>query len=150
VDVVIVPEARLDIRAVCALGPAPETRGILLGRKTASRFYVERVFPAPPTTAPSSGAVDALDPVWEGRIIGLFAVRPGRDVRRAVLAPRFYGKLLLDLRPRKKGPEVRAYAVRHDGDIVLGRRQAGQRFFLSPLPLGSGAKGGTRERTSHS
>ncbi len=138
-DVVIVPEARLDIGAVCALGPAPGTWGVLLGRKTGSRFYVERVFPAPLTTAPSAEAVDALDPVWEDRIIGLFAVRPGRDVRRAVLGPRFYGKLILDIRPGKKGPEVRAYAV---------RRARG--FFPSPIPLGSGAKGGSRERTSHS
>ena len=149
-DVVIVPEAWLDLRAVCALGPGPGTWGILLGRKTGFRFYVEKAFPASGSAVPSGEAVDALDPVWEGRVIGLFAVRPGRDVRRAVLGPRFYGKLFLDLRPLRKGPEVRAFMIQYDRDIVLGCRQARQRFFLSPLPPGPGAKGGTRERTSHS
>jgi hypothetical protein len=132
VDIVIVPEAWLDLRALCALGPGPGTWGVLLGRKTGFRFYVERAFPAPRSSAPSGEAVDALDPVWEGRIIGLFAVRPGRDVRRAVLGPRFYGRLFLDLKPLKKQPAVRAFTIRYDRD-----------FFLSPLPLGSGSKGGT-------
>lgn len=149
-DLVIVPDAWLDLRAVCALGPGPGTWGILLGRRAGSRYYVERAFPVPGSSAPSGEAVDALDPVWEGRMIGLFAVRPGRDLRRAVLGPRFYGSLFLDLKPLKKGPAVRAFTIRYDRDIVLGCRQASPHFFLSPLPLGSGSKGGTRERTSHS
>ena len=131
----ITPEARREIEALRALRPAPSTWGILIGHKRGFRFIVEKVFPAGGGQAlPDERLVAELDRIWPGRVVGLFAVRPGAAFRKAVLGPLFYGKLVLSL-----GLSGRKFSMRPT--VVEFER----RFFLAPVALAPAGKAETHE-----
>jgi hypothetical protein len=132
-DAFITREAAADIDALGILRTGPGAWGFLVGHKRGRRVFVERLFPAGSgAVPPPAERLDELDRRLAGRIVGLFAVRPGAAWKKAVLEPHFYGRLFLDLRLSKKGPCARPYVVEFD-----------RRFFLAPVLLGSGPKGGT-------
>ena len=132
-DVFISREAAADIEALNILRPGPGAWGFLIGHKRGRRVFVERLFPAfAGAVPPQAERLDEFDRRLAGRTIGLFAVRPGAAFKKALLGPYFYGRPFLGLRFSKRGPDVEAYVVEFD-----------RTFFLSPVPLGSGPKGGT-------
>jgi hypothetical protein len=134
-DVFITPEARREIEALRVARPAASTWGILIGHKRGFRFIVEKVFPAGSGRArPDERIVAELDRIWPGRVIGLFAVRPGTDFCRAVLGPFLYGKLVLRL-----GPSGRKFSMRPS--VVEFERK----FFLAPVALAPAGKAETYE-----
>jgi hypothetical protein len=119
-DVLITPEARREVEALRVVRPAASTWGFLLGHKRGFRFIVEKVFPAGSGRAvPSERLLAGLDLVWRGRIIGLFAVRPGAAFRKAVLGPLWYGKLVLSLGPTSRRPSFRPFVVEFDRKFVF-------------------------------
>ena len=131
-DVLITGEAGLELRAVNTLRPGPQFWGLLIGHKRGFRFIVEGIFPAGKASKmPSVEGFEALDRLWEGRVIGVFAVRPGARLRRSFLDPFFFGKLFLEVRPGGNGLSIRPFLIEYD-----------RTFFFAPIPLEPGAKGG--------
>jgi len=125
VDVFITPEARREIEALRVVRPAASTWGFLIGHKRGFRFIVEKVFPAGRgRTLPDERALAGLDRIWPGGVMGLFAARLSAPVKKAVLGPRFYGKLVLDLGSTARKPSIQP-------SIVEFKR----RFFLAPVAL---------------
>jgi hypothetical protein len=135
VDVFITPEARRELEALRAVRPRPSAWGVLIGHKRGFRFIVEKVFPAAgAAAAPSERLVRELDRVWSGRVIGLFAVRPGAAFKKAVLGPAWYGKLVLDLGLSARKQSVRPFVVEFE-----------RRFFLALVTLAPAVKAKAHE-----
>jgi hypothetical protein len=123
VDVLLTPAARLEIEALRALRPEPSSWAALLGHKRGFRFVVERVFAAGTgRRPPDDRTLAGLEGIWPGRVVGLLAVRPGPSLRRAVLGPAWYGKLILVSSGPAKAPVLSPYAVEFD-----------RRFYLDPV-----------------
>ena len=130
VDVLIIPEARREIEAWRAFRPAPGTWGVLIGHRRGPRYIVEKVAAAGrPGFTPDERLLEAFDRIWPGGVIGLAVVRPDAAFKKAVLAPAWYGKLVL----RSSGP---AKAPRLEAGVVEFER----RFFLDAVPLAAAAK----------
>ena len=134
-DVLITGEARRDIEALEILAPKAQAWGFLLGHKRGFRFIVEQAFAAGERAAvPSVERLHALDALWGGRLLGLYAIYPAPAVRRAAAAPYFCGRLFLDIRRgrgRARQSVLRPFVVEFDG-----------RFRLTPTALRPGPKGG--------
>jgi hypothetical protein len=125
VDALILPEARLEIEALISLRPEPSTWAFLVGHKRGHRILVERVFPAGSGgRLPDERALAGLEAIWPGRVVGLLAVRPGAALKKALLGPAWYGKLILLAGGPAKTPVLRPFAVEFD-----------RRFTLVPVPL---------------
>jgi hypothetical protein len=75
-----------------------------------------------------------LDAIWPGRVIGLLAVRPGAELKKTILGPAWYGKLVLLATGPAKAPALRSFAVEFD-----------RKFFLDPVPSAPAAKEKNRE-----
>ena len=121
----ITPEARREIEALRVVRPAASAWGILIGHKRGFRFIVEKVFPAGSgRVLPNERLLAELDRVWRGRIIGLYAVRPGPALKRAVLGPAWYGKLIIQMSPSARTPGIRPFTVEFE-----------RKFFLARIPL---------------
>jgi hypothetical protein len=134
-DVLITPEARREFEAVRALRADPSTWGFLIGHKRGFRFIVEKVFPAGAGRAwPDERLVSELDRVWPGRLIGVFAVRPGVAFRKVILGPLFYGKLIVHLGISSAKPAIRPYVVEFE-----------RKFTLTPVPLAPAGKAEVHE-----
>lgn len=119
------PEASLDLTALTLLRPKPPAWGLVLGHRRGGRVFVERFFPAGSGAAlPAPGVLDELDRGLGRRLVGIYAVRPSAAFKKMLLAPYFYGRLFLDVRPAKTGPRVRPYAV-----------EFGRGFRLVPVRL---------------
>jgi len=122
VDVLITPEARREIEALRAVRPASSTWGILIGHKRGFRFIVEKVFPAGSgQVLPDERVFAGLDGIWPGGVIGLFAVRLSASVKKAVLGPLFYGKLVLELGATAQKQSVRPFVVEFERRFFLAR-----------------------------
>lgn len=121
----ITPEAGREIEALGTLRPRPSAWGVLIGHKRGPRFIVEKVFPAGSgRVLPNERLLAELDCVWPGRVIGLFAVRPGTAFRKAVLGPGWYGKLVLNLGLSAWKRSIRPFTVEFE-----------RKFFLARIPL---------------
>jgi len=130
VDVFITPEARREIEALRVARPAASTWGFLVGHKRGFRFIVEKVFPAGSgRTLPDERVLAGLDGIWPGGIIGLFAFSLSAPVKKAVLGPMFYGKLVLDLGSTARKPSIRPSIVEFE-----------RNFFLAPVALAPAVK----------
>jgi hypothetical protein len=131
VDVFITPEAGREIEALKALRPAPSTWGVLVGHKRGPRVIVEKVFPAGDGAPPldEAGAAE-LERIWPGGVVGVFAVRPGAAFRKAVLAPLFYGKIVLVLDATRRSVSISPAVVDFD-----------RKFYLAPAGLAPAVKG---------
>ena len=151
-DVLIVPEARREIEALQALRPAAGTWGVLVGHRRGPRYFVEKVVTAgPPERLPDERVLEEFDRIWPGGIIGLAVIKPGAAFKRAVLAPAWYGKIVL----QSTGPERwgRVYLSQHRGSRKIEAspffRAAlvsfERRFFLDPVPFAEAAKEEARE-----
>jgi hypothetical protein len=126
-DVFITPEAKREIEALRIVRPAASTWGFLIGHKRGFRFIIENVFPAGSARSlPNERLLAALDGVWPGGIIGLFAVHPDAAFKKAVLGPAWYGKLVLDLGLDPRKPSVRPFTVE------FGRKFSLVRIRLAP------------------
>ena len=131
----ITPEARREIEALTAFRPAPSTWGILIGHKRGFRFIVEKVFPATSGRAlPDERLVAELDHIWPGRVIGLFAVRPGAAFCGAVLGPFLYGRLILSLELSGRKFSMRPSVVEFE-----------RKFYLAPVAFAPAGKAETHE-----
>ncbi len=136
-DVQITGDAAAELESLSALHPRPSGWGVLIGHVRGRRVFVERVFfPGAGTPLPSLESFEKLAELWNGRVVGLLAVRPDAAFKRFLLGAYFYGQLFLDVRPSRSGPVLKAYVVEFD-----------RVFHLSPVPLEYGSKGGTHERT---
>lgn len=134
-DVFITPEARREIEALRVVRPTASTWGFLVGHKRGFRFIVEKIFPAGSgRTLPDERVLAGLDRIWPGRVIGLFAVRLSAPVKKAVLGPMFYGKLVLELGSTARKPSIRPSIVEFE-----------RRFFLAPVPLAPAVKAKAHE-----
>jgi hypothetical protein len=134
VDVLITREARLEIEALGIIRPKTPGWGFLIGHKRGSRFFVEKILAAgnagPGTAARRSREIERL---WPGKVIGLFAIRPGAELKRALMGPFFYGKLFVELRFAGNRPGARPFIVEFE-----------RKFRLTPIPLEPGAGGKDR------
>lgn len=134
-DVLITPAARLEIEALKVLRPEPSTWALLIGHKRGFRFIVEHVFPAGTgRRLPDERGLERLEAIWPGRVIGLLAVRPGAELKKTILGPAWYGKLVLLATGPARAPVLRAFAVEFD-----------RKFFLDPVTFAPAAKEETRE-----
>jgi hypothetical protein len=134
-EVLITPEAGLEIEALRALHPAPSTWGAVIGHQRGPVFVVERIFPAGSRPGvPDERALAGLDRIWPGRILGLLAVRPDAALRKAFLGPAWYGKLVLVLTGPVRAPALRPFAVEFD-----------RKFFLQPVPFAPGSEEAAHE-----
>jgi hypothetical protein len=134
-DVLITPAAQLEVEALKVLRPEPSTWALLIGHKRGFRFVVEQVFPAGTgRRPPDERGLAGLETIWPGRLIGLLAVRPGAELKRAILGPAWYGKLVLLATGPAKEPVLRSFAVEFD-----------RKFFLEPIPFAPAAKEGAHE-----
>lgn len=125
VDVLITGEALLEIRALGIIGPGAPAWGFLIGHRRGPRFFVEKVLVAGRCDPDSAvRRFRETEGLWPGRVVGLYAVRPGPDIKRAVLGPFFYGKLFVELRFARKGPVIRPFVV-----------EFADRFRFEPIPL---------------
>jgi len=132
VDVLVTREAALEIEALGIVRPGGPAWGFLIGHKRGFRFFVEKVLAAGSGDPGTAGRrFKEVERLWPGRVIGLFAVRAGAPLRKALLGPFFYGKLFVELRLRGRRPEVRPFIVEFDG-----------KFLLVPVPLAPPAKKG--------
>jgi hypothetical protein len=130
VDVLIVPEARREIDGLRALRPAAGTWGVLVGHRRGPRYFVEKVVAAaPPLRLPDERLLEELDRVWPGAVIGLAVVGPGAAFRKAVLAPAWYGKIVLRLAGPARKPALAAQVVAFE-----------RRFRLEPVPFAADSK----------
>jgi hypothetical protein len=135
VDALILPDARLEIEALRALRPEPSTWAFLIGHKRGHRIIVERVFPAGRGGRwPNERTLAGLEAIWPGRVVGLLAVRPLAGLKKAVLGPAWYGKLVLLAGGPAKAPVLRPFAVEFDGG-----------FTLAPIPFAPPVKEETHE-----
>jgi hypothetical protein len=131
VDAQITHAAGVGLEAVRRLKPRTTAWGLLLGHERGGRFVVEGVFPAGGSAAlPATVEFDALNRLWEGRLIGLYALRPGPSLRKSVLGPYFFGKLFLELGRTARGAGLKAFTVEFD-----------RRFYFSAVPVVSGRRG---------
>jgi hypothetical protein len=122
VDVLITPEARREIEALRIVRPGPATWGALIGHKRGPRFIVEKVFQAGSGRVLPNGQILAeLDRVWPGRVIGLFAIRPGTAFKKAVLGPAWYDKLIIHMSLSAKTPGIRPFRVEFERNFFLVR-----------------------------
>lgn len=129
-DVFFTPEAQREVEALRVVRPTASSWGFLVGHKRGFRFIVEKVFPAGSgRTLPDERLLAGLDGIWPGRVIGLFAVRPGTAFKKAVLGPLWYGKLVIHLSLSAGTATVRP-------SVVEFKRT----FFLSPVPLATAGK----------
>jgi hypothetical protein len=129
-DVFITPEAGREIEALKALRPKPGTWGAIVGHRRGTRFIVEKILAGgDPGAAPDDRLLDGLEKIWPGRVVGIVAVRPGAALRKALLGPAWYGKLVLAITGTAKKPALRPAAVEFE-----------KRFFLSPVPLAPAGK----------
>ncbi len=135
VDVLITPAARLEIEALKVLRPEPSTWALLIGHKRGFRFVVEQVFPAGTgRRLPDERGLAGLETIWPGRVIGLLAVRPGAELKKSILGPAWYGKLVLLATGPAGEPALRPFAVEFE-----------RKFFLDPVPFAPAAKEETCE-----
>jgi hypothetical protein len=134
VDVLIAPAARLEIEALKVLRPEPSTWALLIGHKRGFRFVVEHIFPAGTGRLPDERALAGFETIWPGRVIGLLAVRPGAELKRTILGPAWYGKLVLLATGPAREPVFRPFAVEFE-----------RKFFLDPVSSAPAAKEETRE-----
>ncbi len=126
----IIPEAQREIDALLAFRPRRGTWGVVVGHRRGSRFIVEKLLPAGnPGTVPDERMLAGLEMIWAGRIIGLLAVRPGAALRKALLGPAWYGKLVLQVTGPAKAPVFRS-------SVVEFKRN----FFLEPVSLAPAVK----------
>lgn len=131
----ITPAARLEIEALKVLRPEPLTWALLIGHKRGFRFVVEHIFPAGTARRPPDERVHAgLETIWPGRVIGLLAVRPGAELKKTILGPAWYGKLVLLATGPVRAPVLRSFAVEFE-----------RKFFLDPVPFAPAAMEETRE-----
>jgi hypothetical protein len=130
VDVLITPEARRELEALRVFKPRPGTWGVLVGHRRGARFIVEKALPAGAAqTVPDEALLAGLDIVWPARTIGLVAVRPGAEFRKAACGPAWYGKVVLELAGTAKAPQVRPFVVEFE-----------RKFFLAPANLAPAMK----------
>jgi len=135
VDVLITPEARREIEALRVIRPPASTWGFLIGHKRGFRFVVEKIFPiGSGRVLPSERLAAEFDRVWPGRVIGLFAVRPGAAFKKAALGPSWYGKLIIHMSPSAGTPGIRPFVVEFE-----------RNFFLARIPLATAGRAKTRE-----
>jgi hypothetical protein len=132
--VFITPGASIDVRAAILLRPALSSWGLLLGHRRGHRVFVERLFSAGPGPVPPVGRLEELDRLFGRRTVGLYAVRPASSLKRAVLSPYFCGRIFLDIRPLKRGPNLKSFVVEFDG-----------KFRLDPIKVGTGPRERTHE-----
>ena len=135
VDVLITRRVSAELDALKIFRPAPSAWGLLIGHRRGPRIVVESIFPAAAGAAlPPPGPLDDLDRRFGGKVIGFFAVRPGAALKKSLLGPYFYGRVLLEVHFSRGGILLKAFAVEFDGA-----------FFLAPVPLESGPKGEAHE-----
>lgn len=129
-DVLIVPEARREIEAWRTFRPVAGTWGALVGHRRGPRYFVEKVVTAGHSERlPDERVLEELDRIWPGRVIGLAVIKPGAAFRKAVLAPAWYGKLVLQSTGSAHEPVLKATLVAFE-----------RRFFLDPVPFAEAAK----------
>ena len=129
-DVFITPEAGREIEALKALRPKPGTWGAIVGHRRGSRIIVEKItLGGSPGTVPDDRLLAGLEKIWPGRVVGIVAVRPGAALRKALLGPAWYGKLVLRWSGSVGAPVLSPSVVEFE-----------RRFFLAPVPFAPAAK----------
>lgn len=130
-DVFITPEARREIEALRVFRPKPGAWGAVVGHKRGPRFIVEKVLTAGAAgAAPDEKALAELDGIWPGRIIGVLLARPPAALKKALLGPAWFGRLVLQSTGPARAPVLGAAVVGYE-----------RRFRFEPLPLAPAAEG---------
>lgn len=122
-DAFITAEARQAFGALSALSPGRRLFGILVGHKRGHRFIVEKAFPAAGFRfAPRDFFL--IDELFAGRVLGFYASGDLGRLKARLRQPYAAGRMLLSVRPAKRGPAFKAFAIDFEG-----------RFRVVPLPL---------------
>lgn len=128
-------EASVDLDALKILRPAPPAWGLLIGHRRGPRIFVERIFPAAAgAVLPPPAGLDELDRLFGRRVVGFFAVRPGAALKKSLLGPYFYGRVLLEVRFSRDRTVAKPFLIEFD-----------RVFTLALIPLEYGSKGVVRE-----
>ncbi len=129
-DAILADDASLEAATLASASGRTGATGFVVGQRRGPRFIAERLVPAGPGPFPVEDAVREADRLWDGRIIGFYAVGPAAGLRARLLRPAFCGKLVLLIGRAGRGrtaPAPRGFLVDFDG-----------RFTLKPLPVSRG------------
>lgn len=127
-------EAERDLATLAALEPRPGAWGLVIGHRRGPVLFAERLFPvgAPAGMPEHAAVVEKVSRAMNGEVVGAFIFRPGARERRTFLDPAFFGRVLLEIRPRAASLEVKPRVVEFDGRFffaaaTLRRPAAGKR-----------------------
>lgn len=125
-------EAERDLETLAALELRPGAWGLVIGHRRGPVLFAERLFPvdAPAGRQKPAAVLEKVSRAVGGEVVGAFIVRPGTRERRRFLDSAFFGRVLLEIRPRPRSPEIKSRVVEFDG-----------RFFLAAANLRRPAAG---------
>jgi hypothetical protein len=130
-DVFITPEARHEIDALRAFRPKLGAWGVIIGHKRGPRFIVEKVLTAGSSgTVPDERSLAEFEGIWPGRVIGIMIARPAAALKKALLGPAWFGRLVLQSTGPARTPVL--------SSSVVG---FGRRFRFEPVPFAPPVEG---------
>jgi hypothetical protein len=134
VDMYLTRQAERDLAMLTALEPRPGAWGLVIGHRRGPVLFAERLFPVGALAGKHepAAALERVSRAVSGEVVGAFIVRPGTRERRSFLGPGFFGRVLLEIRPRSKSLELKSRVVEFDGRFYfaaagLRRPAAGKR-----------------------
>jgi hypothetical protein len=123
-DVFLSPDALGAIEATAETRADGPAAGLLLGHLRGHRYFVEDALPLT-NPLPTEEMFLALNLKFNGRVLGYFSFPPDEALRRTVLNPSCYGKILLSVSASAgSGPRLTAFIVEYD-----------EKFHLMPIDL---------------
>lgn len=119
-DVYLSDEAWQHLRAQAVEIAGRRPAGLLLGHRRGGRFFVEKIYPCSFGPFPSTQKYQALDGIFDGKIIGFYSSGRSAAAAAGKLPPFSYNKLYLefDLHP-KKGLILRPAVVEYSDSFCL-------------------------------
>lgn len=119
-DVYLTEEAWQSFWAQALEIPRRKARGLLLGHRRGGRFFVEKVFPCSFGQFPTARRYQALNAIFEGKIIGFYSSSRSAGAAAGKCPPFSYNKLFIEfvLHP-KKGPILKPSVVEYTDHFHL-------------------------------
>jgi hypothetical protein len=119
-DVYLSDEAWQHLRAQALEIPRRRVGGLLLGHRRGGRFFVESIFPCSFGDFPSDRKYQALDGIFEGKIIGFYCSGRRAGPAAGKLPTFSYNKVYLEFDPHpKEGLILRPAVVEYSDSFHL-------------------------------
>ena len=123
-DVFLSPDAMGVIEATAETRADGPAAGLLIGHLRGHRYFVEGALPLT-NPLPTEEMLRVLNRKFNCRVLGYFFFPPDETLRRTILSPSCYGKILLSVSTSTaSGPRLTAFIVEYD-----------EKFHLRPIDL---------------